>query len=116
MDEPMPTEGATLTPSSSGDLTDEQHTKQNEEVTLAALEFLPRERELSVFECAYLLHCIVECSKGKLHGAFADVPNALRLIRENPKLKFALHHAWRTKDYKEIRRSGGPHLSSLVGS
>ncbi|KIL61714.1 hypothetical protein M378DRAFT_166489 [Amanita muscaria Koide BX008] len=99
MNESMTVEEASLTPSPS----DEQHKKQDEEVTLTALEHIAKEQQLSNPDCVFLLREIIKCSGGKLQDAFMDDDKAIKLMREKPKLKSALQKAWKTKDYKEIR-------------
>jgi hypothetical protein len=106
-----------LTPSPSDNFTDAQHKKQDEEVTQAASDIFGEQSELSTkLECASLLGCIIDHSEGKLQAAFTNNGKAIKLMRENPKLESALKKAWRTKEYKEIRKSGELRASSLAGS
>jgi hypothetical protein len=116
MDEPMPVEEEFLTPTSPHNFTNEQHKKQDEEVTLAASKCFAVQRELCKLDCAFLLNCIIERSEGKLWVEYTDLPKIMEYMDENPKLEPALKKAWRTKDYKEIRESGEPRASSLAGS
>ena len=115
MDEPMPMEGASLSPSSSDNFNNMQHNKQDEQVTLDASMFLAGKQQLSELDCVALLHCIINHSEGKLQVEFTNLANAIILLRENPKLESALQKAWTTKDYKEIRKSGELLASSLAG-
>ena len=118
MDEPMPMEGAYLTPSTSDNFTDAQHKRKDEEVTQAASKFFAgqQDSEWSEFHYAFLLQCIIKHSEGKLQVAFMDNGKAIDLMRANPKLGSVLKKAWRTKDYKEIRKSGEFRASVLAGS
>ncbi len=116
VDEPVPVEGTSLTPSTSDNFTDAQHKKRDEDVIKHVSAIFREHQELSVSDCMVLLYWIVKCSEGKLRDAFADVDNATRLILDNPKLECALKKAWRTKDYKEIQKSGEPRVPSLASS
>ena len=116
MDEPVPIEEASLTPSPSDNFTDVQHNKQDEQVTLAASEIFTEKQQLSEIDCAAPLECIIDSSEGKLQVAFTNTRKAIKLMRENPKLVFALQKAWTAKDYTEIRKSGELLVSSLAGS
>jgi hypothetical protein len=95
-----------LTPSPFDNFTDAQHEKQDEEIALIASEYFAGQQELSRLHCAFLLSCIVKRSEGKLKAEYTEYGIGCQLIRENPKLESALKEAWRTKDYKEIRKSG----------
>ena len=118
MDEPMPVEGASLTPSTSDNFTDAEHKKKDEEVTQATSKFFagPQDSEWSEFHYAFLLQCIIKHSEGKLQVAFMDNEKAIKLMRANPKLGSVLKKAWRAKDYKEILKSGELWASALAGS
>ena len=111
MDEPMLVDEAP-TPSPF-DFTDAQHKKQDEEVTLAASEYLVGNELSNPLEYAFLLQCILMCSDGKLQ---VDALKAKKLLQENGKLVSALEKAWKTKDYKEIRELGELWASPLAGS
>ena len=114
MNEPVPMEPASLTPSSSEKFTHAQHKEQDEKVTREASSIIEEGKELSLGECLILLKRIIKHSEGKLKQH--DSIEAGALIRNNPKLKSALQKAWGTKDYTEIRRSGVFRASSLAGS
>ena len=116
MDEPMPVEEASLTPSTSDNFTDAQHNKQDEEVTLAVKDVFDGRQVLTLGECAILLQVIIELSEDRLQVAFTNGMKAIKLIGENPKLESALQKAWKSKGYKEIRESGELWASSLAGS
>ncbi len=110
MDEPLLVDEA-----SRDNFTDEQHKRLDEDVTSTASVFFPVQQELSSkCDCAGLLQCIIEHSEGTLKGEFTNTGKAVKLMRENPKLEFALKNAWRTKDYKKIRRLSELRASSLV--
>ncbi len=116
MDEPMPMEGASLTPSSSNNFTDPQHKILDEAVTSDTSNWFAGQQELSRNDCATLLQCIINRSEGKLKGEFTNHGKAIELMSQNPKLESALKNAWRTKDYKEIRKSSELRTSSLARS
>ncbi|KAF8336212.1 hypothetical protein F5887DRAFT_577598 [Amanita rubescens] len=103
-----------LTPSLSDNFTDAQHEKQDEEVALIASEYFLGQQELTMLECALLLSCIITRSEGKLKAEYTNYNIAFQLMRDNPNLESALKEAWRTKDYKEIRKSGELRASRLV--
>ena len=100
-----PEEAGFLTPSSSENFTDEQHEQFNKKVTEAALQNLKPDQVLSMFDCCYLLACIIEDVRN-LDQRYLVMKNALNLLENRPKLVLALEKAWRTQDYTEIRKSG----------
>ena len=115
MDEPMLVEGASLTSSSSDYFTDAQHEKKDEEVTLFVQEIFDPKQELSQAQCAILLQSIIDFSEGKLQAEYMQPARTRELLDKNPRLISALQKAWRTKNYKEIRKSGELRASSLAG-
>ena len=111
----MLVEGASLTSSSSDYFTDAQHEKKDEEVTLFVQEIFDPKQELSQAQCAILLQSIIDFSEGKLQAEYMQPARTRELLDKNPRLISALQKAWRTKNYKEIRKSGELRASSLAG-
>ena len=104
----MPVERPSLASPSSDNFTIVQHDKQDQEITLASSKYFTREHP-GILRVPSTVHH----QEDKLKVAYADW---FKLMEGNLKLESALKEAWRTIDYKEIRKSGELRASSLAGS